>query len=415
MLRLALAIVGVVLGLAQQPSPSKEIKFDDALALAAKDKRVVLIDFYTTWCGPCAMLDKYTWTDPAVVQWLGEKCVALRMDAEKEVDLATRFKVDAYPTIVLLKSDGKEIDRLVGYFKPKSFLYNAAAVIAGKSAEQREKEEPPDEDDPSKRQDHGRALSKQGKFAEALAEYLWCFDHGEEDDSYGGVRRSFLLADIVFLGGKYPPALKALQDRRDAAEARLVKGSESFDDLADLISLNEYLKTPERSLALFDRLKAAGPPSDRFRDSMLLEFLQPLGNAKRFADLFWLMPDPEAFVEQMIEDDSTLGDVDDDATEEDKAEAARDFAETKQREVVRLAIVHEGLLATDREDLAHKIAERLIKFDPSGSTYAALIDSAGRAHAADEVRVLGERGLKEVSEKEKKTVERAITRNTESK
>src|SRR5580765_4969291 len=85
--------------------PFQELGFDQALAAAKKDGKVVMIDFFTTWCGPCKRLDKVTWADADVQKWLGEKTVALKIDAEKEAKLADRFDVHAYPTIVFVKAD----------------------------------------------------------------------------------------------------------------------------------------------------------------------------------------------------------------------------------------------------------------------------------------------------------------------
>src|SRR5262249_40517361 len=89
--------------------------FKDACTEAAKSKRVVMVDFYTTWCLPCRKLDQTTWKDKAVLAWLKDHCVCLKVDAEKEEELAKRHKIASFPTILLLKPDGSELDRLVGY------------------------------------------------------------------------------------------------------------------------------------------------------------------------------------------------------------------------------------------------------------------------------------------------------------
>src|SRR5690242_12595979 len=73
------------------------------------------------------------------------------------------------------------------------------------------------------RYDRGRELAREGKQAEALAEYLWCFDEGMvKVQSYTGVRLSFLLSEIDRMGKTYTPAWEALMERCDAAEKRLL-------------------------------------------------------------------------------------------------------------------------------------------------------------------------------------------------
>ena len=93
-----------------------------------------MVDFFTTWCGPCKKLDKLTWPDPAVQKWLAEKTVALKIDAEKDVPLAKRFKITAYPTILFVNADGKEIDHLLGFAEPDDFLAAAKGVLSGRTA-----------------------------------------------------------------------------------------------------------------------------------------------------------------------------------------------------------------------------------------------------------------------------------------
>src|SRR5580693_5216657 len=72
-------------------APFSDLTFEAARKEASRSERIVLVDFYTTWCGPCKMLDKNTWTDAKVIQLLEQKTVALRLDAEKETDLAKRY------------------------------------------------------------------------------------------------------------------------------------------------------------------------------------------------------------------------------------------------------------------------------------------------------------------------------------
>jgi thiol:disulfide interchange protein len=130
---LCVALVSLVLACQPAPSPSTEkpfvsLTFDAALAEAKRADKVVMIDFFTTWCGPCKKLDRVTWKDPEVVKWLGEHAVAMKVDAEKNVELAKRFQVNAYPTMVFVDGGGKEVERLLGYYEPPAFLEKARGL-----------------------------------------------------------------------------------------------------------------------------------------------------------------------------------------------------------------------------------------------------------------------------------------------
>ena len=97
--------------------------FDDILKKAQKENKHIFIDFYTTWCGPCKKLDKVTYKDEKVAGYLNS-IVAVKYDAEKGEgeELAKRFKVKMFPSLVLLGPDGKEVDRHIGYLDPGDFI-----------------------------------------------------------------------------------------------------------------------------------------------------------------------------------------------------------------------------------------------------------------------------------------------------
>lgn len=66
---------------------------------------VVVVDFYTKWCGPCKALS------PVLETLTGAKVV--KVDVEENMNLGVEFNVAHIPCIVFLK-DGKEVNRMVG-------------------------------------------------------------------------------------------------------------------------------------------------------------------------------------------------------------------------------------------------------------------------------------------------------------
>ena len=55
---------------------------EDAAGRLQKEKRPVLIDLYTTWCGWCKQMDKKTYSNKQVAQYLQEKFYTVKVDAE---------------------------------------------------------------------------------------------------------------------------------------------------------------------------------------------------------------------------------------------------------------------------------------------------------------------------------------------
>jgi thioredoxin-related protein len=112
-------------------SPWFEGDFESARAKAEAEETVVMIEFYAEWCSWCKRLEKETFSRNDVRRELGS-LVAMKVDAEKEgIELAERFQVDSYPTMVFVEADGTEIDRIVGYLPPESFLERVAKVRTG--------------------------------------------------------------------------------------------------------------------------------------------------------------------------------------------------------------------------------------------------------------------------------------------
>lgn len=85
----------------------------EAQAVAEKEKKMIFIDFYTTWCGPCKMMSSEVFTQDQVGEYFNRTFVNLKVDAEKGegVELAKKYQVKAYPTFVVLRADGTEVYR----------------------------------------------------------------------------------------------------------------------------------------------------------------------------------------------------------------------------------------------------------------------------------------------------------------
>ncbi|HEX9009365.1 MAG TPA: thioredoxin domain-containing protein [Holophagaceae bacterium] len=263
------------------------LSLDQALAKAAEQRRVVLVDFYTTWCGPCKLLDSTTWRDGKVVALLEQEAIPLKIDAEKEAALSRKYAVDAYPTILLLKPDGSVLDRMVGYQKPEAFIVSFQGALKGITSLDRARKAVADvgTDDlkgqVDARQNLARVLMQQGRDEEALKELLWLYDDGmKRNPSSRGVRNSFLLLDWARLGRDYPPALASLRQHREAAQRQFLASPEDVSVALDLTSLNHALKEDQATLGTFDQLPP-GSPGRKLLGSAVWDLLMA---QRRYAD-----------------------------------------------------------------------------------------------------------------------------------
>lgn len=78
---------------------------------------VVIVDFFAEWCGPCKMLAPVL--DELSAE-MGDKVKVVKVDVDKDGELAIQYKVMGVPTMVFFK-DGQDVDKIVG-FVPKSAL-----------------------------------------------------------------------------------------------------------------------------------------------------------------------------------------------------------------------------------------------------------------------------------------------------
>lgn len=100
--------------------------WDEAIALAKKEKKKIFIDFFTEWCGPCLNMALTVFPLPQVGEVYNKNFICLKIDAEKGEgkELAKRYEVRSFPTYIFVNPKNQEVIHRSGSNKP------AAAFIA---------------------------------------------------------------------------------------------------------------------------------------------------------------------------------------------------------------------------------------------------------------------------------------------
>ena len=104
----------------------EEISFEQALAKAKKENKMVFIDCYTSWCGPCKRMTKNVFPLQEVGEYMNPKFVNLKVDMEKGEgpELQRKYRVRSYPTFLILDAEGKVVHKFRGATGPKTFMAN---------------------------------------------------------------------------------------------------------------------------------------------------------------------------------------------------------------------------------------------------------------------------------------------------
>ena len=102
----------------------QDISLPEALAKAKQEKKLVFMDCYTSWCGPCKVMASTVFMEEEVGEYMNPRFVSVKYDMEKGdgVELAKKYGVKAYPTFVILKADGEEMHRIVGSCSVDEFI-----------------------------------------------------------------------------------------------------------------------------------------------------------------------------------------------------------------------------------------------------------------------------------------------------
>ncbi|SEQ03847.1 Thioredoxin-related protein [Hyunsoonleella jejuensis] len=137
-----IALATSVSGVAQEIN---WVSLEEAIELQKKTPKKIMMDVYTVWCGPCKMLDKNTFHNADVVEYVNKNFYAVKFNGEgndvvtykdktfsnpnynasraktrnSAHELARYLQVSAYPTIVFFDENAEVIAPIRGYQQPK--------------------------------------------------------------------------------------------------------------------------------------------------------------------------------------------------------------------------------------------------------------------------------------------------------
>ena len=102
----------------------------EALAFAKKDNKLVFLDVYASWCGPCKKLKKKTFSNDRVGAYFNERFINVSLDGEEGegITVSSKYNVSSYPSLFFIDGEGKIISKAEGYLNPNEILRFAKTV-----------------------------------------------------------------------------------------------------------------------------------------------------------------------------------------------------------------------------------------------------------------------------------------------
>ena len=138
MKRLFLLLISVIVTLSAFASGDTGISFyegtwKEALAEAKAADKILFVDAYAQWCGPCKRMAKDVFTDASVGEFFNDNFINLKLDMEtadgRTFDSA--YPVSAYPTLYFLGVDGEVVKKVRGAQQVQSLIQHGKEAIAG--------------------------------------------------------------------------------------------------------------------------------------------------------------------------------------------------------------------------------------------------------------------------------------------
>jgi len=118
-------ILFVNITIAQNKQIAFEIgNFASLLAKAEKENKLIFIDAYTTWCGPCKKMAKEIFTMDTVANYFNRTFINYKFDMEKGegIEFAKKYQVNCYPNLLIIDGKGNIVHRGAGYMNARNFI-----------------------------------------------------------------------------------------------------------------------------------------------------------------------------------------------------------------------------------------------------------------------------------------------------
>ena len=256
--------------------------FEEAKAEAKKENKIIFVDAYTTWCGPCKRMAAQVFPDDAVGDYYNANFVALKLDMEKSEGISFRqtYPVSAYPTLLYIDYDGTLVQKVKGAQTVENFISLGKSALSkiDRTGQFVERYEAGDRD-PELVFNYVKALNQAGKSSgKVVNEYL----NGQDNlDSPQNLK--FLLEAVSTIDSRAYDLLSArmsaviAQEGAELVAARIERAGRNTVRRAVEFQSEDLLELAKNAV---DKYSPAG--STFFAARADMSFYRATGNAKKY-------------------------------------------------------------------------------------------------------------------------------------
>ncbi len=198
----------------------------EAMEKAKAEQKLIFVDAYASWCGPCKRMSANIFPDPQVGDYFNANFINVKYDMEKPENsaFASKYPVSAYPTLMILDSEGKVVHKHVGGMNAEGLIaFGQKGSGKTDTSKDFEKEYAAGNRDPQLVLDYIRALNRANKPSLKITnEYL-----NSQKDLNTPINRKIILEGAVEADSRVFDLLLAnrdlitLQESKDAVDARI--------------------------------------------------------------------------------------------------------------------------------------------------------------------------------------------------
>lgn len=255
-----------------------------AQATAKKQNKYLFVDAYTDWCGWCKVMDKNTFSQDSVAEFMNKNFVSLKLEMEHNygVKVAMKYRVNSFPSYLVFNPEGKLVGRLAGYMLAAPFLEKMKEVLQP----DKQKSYPgiTDNMDLDFPDFYTKTFSGNGKrsFPDSISvlNYL-----DTQKDLFSEVNYNVLSTFTSMLSEKYRKHLLDNQNRYSS-----LYGSDEFEDIVLNLSFGDLKKAAkDTSEAKFQSVfsfidKYVSKDKEDTKTYYAIHYYKSTGNWKKFAD-----------------------------------------------------------------------------------------------------------------------------------